>query len=227
VALERALESTLKRGEPLLASIIQGFCSILEGHKGSPSVALAHAHQSVENAERGGAPVGLSNAYRALGRAYLVNEQLEEARAALEHALALAPGARAQNATALSNLAEACAGLGDTARAREAAAEAIAIAKREDVRLPFIPLSLARVLRSADGLAAERQIEAALESALQLVAETGARVFEPQVHEERAGLARLRGDEATRERELCEARRLYSEMGATGHVQRLSRELGS
>ena len=127
---------------------------------------------------------------------------------------------------ALAALAEACAGLGDTARAREAAAEAVAIADREGVRQASVPLSLARVLRSADGLAAEREIEAALDRALELIEETGSRVFVPQVHEERAELARLRGDDATRERELREAHRLYTEMAATGHAERLAEELG-
>ncbi len=122
-------------------------------------------------------------------------------------------------------LAEACAGLGDDARAREAAAEAVALADREGVRTPLQSLSLARVLRSADGLAAEREIEAALDRALELIEETGSRVFVPQVHEERAELARLRGDDATRERELREAHRLYTEMAATGHAERLAKEL--
>ena len=126
----------------------------------------------------------------------------------------------------LVHLAEACAGLGDCARAREAAAEAVAIADREGMRHGLIQIVLARVLRSADGLAAEREIEAALDRALELIEATGSRVFVPQVHEERAELARLRGDDTTRERERREAHRLYTEMAATGHAQRLARELG-
>jgi hypothetical protein len=39
-------------------------------------------------------------------------------------------------------------------------------------------------------------------------------------------LAHLIGDDASRERELREAHRLYTEMGATGHAERLARELG-
>ena len=38
-------------------------------------------------------------------------------------------------------------------------------------------------------------------------------------------LARLRGDEAARERALRNAHRLYTEMGATGHAERLAKEL--
>ncbi len=55
----------------------------------------------------------------------------------------------------------------------------------------------------------------------------GARVYRPQVCEERAELARLRSDEAACTRELREALRLYTEMGATGHAERLAREQGA
>ncbi len=47
------------------------------------------------------------------------------------------------------------------------------------------------------------------------------------VGEERAELARLRGDETVRTREQRNALRLYTEMRATGHAERLARELGS
>jgi tetratricopeptide (TPR) repeat protein len=174
-----------------------------------------------------GVPLSLAIAYEALGLAQLRNGQLEEARGALEHALAIFPASQALNSWVLAQRAEACACLGDTARAREAAAEAVASAEREGVRNALIQLSLARVLRSADGLAAEREIEAALDRALELVEETGSRAFVPQVHEERAALARLLGDDSTRQRELREAHRLYTEMGATGHTERLARELAS
>ncbi len=43
----------------------------------------------------------------------------------------------------------------------------------------------------------------------------------------RAELARLGGDGAEQERELREALRLYTGMGATGHAERLASELSS
>jgi len=49
---------------------------------------------------------------------------------------------------------------------------------------------------------------------------------EPFIHVERAELGRLLSDEAAWERELREALRLSTEMGATGHAARLARELG-
>jgi len=63
-------------------------------------------------------------------------------------------------------------------------------------------------------------------AAAELVRLSGARLCQPRVHEARAELASLQGDRARREAELREARRLYTEMGATGHAERLARELG-
>ena len=87
-------------------------------------------------------------------------------------------------------------------------------------------LALARVRRCAEGLSARPAIETALERALALVRETGARGFEPRVYLERAELARLTGDEATRERELREAHRLFTEMGATIRAVEVAKVLG-
>ncbi len=85
-------------------------------------------------------------------------------------------------------------------------------------------LALARVLLHAEMLDSD-QVEEALRCAEQLISETRGRAFQPFVHEERANLARLRGDDAACERELREAHRLYTEMGAVGHAERVGREL--
>ena len=60
---------------------------------------------------------------------------------------------------------------------------------------------------------------------LELVAETGGRSIEPQVIEERARLAALRGDDGATSEDLRRAHALYVEIGATGHAERLAREL--
>ncbi len=49
----------------------------------------------------------------------------------------------------------------------------------------------------------------------------------PPVHEQRAELAQRGGDVAIAERELREAHRLFTEMGARGHAERVARELES
>jgi hypothetical protein len=54
---------------------------------------------------------------------------------------------------------------------------------------------------------------------------TGARLYQPEVHECRAHLARLRGDAAAAQHELDAARRLYAELGATAQIERLAKEM--
>ena len=83
------------------------------------------------------------------------------------------------------------------------------------------------VLRRARGADARDEIERALDRALALVEETNGRAIEPQLLEERARFANQLGDAAACERGLREAHRLYTEIGATGHAERLARELSS
>ena len=71
------------------------------------------------------------------------------------------------------------------------------------------------------------EIEATLSRASELIAETGGRSYEPQVRELRARLTQARGDATAASGELREAQRLYHEMGATGHAERVARELSS
>ena len=66
-----------------------------------------------------------------------------------------------------------------------------------------------------------------LRDATAVIEATEARVFTPQVHVERAALARVLGDEATHQRELREAHRLFTEMDATARAEQVARELGT
>jgi hypothetical protein len=88
-------------------------------------------------------------------------------------------------------------------------------------------VSLARVLLGSAGTAARKQIEAALARALQLTRETGAKAYQPLVHIELGELARQSGEDEDRQRELREAHRLFTEIGATGHAERLAPELAT
>jgi hypothetical protein len=69
---------------------------------------------------------------------------------------------------------------------------------------------------------ATKEIEAALAEADAWLEMSGAKSYGPFLHVERAELARLAGDEATRQCELREAHRLFVEMGATGHAERMA-----
>ena len=90
---------------------------------------------------------------------------------------------------------------------------------------PRAQLARARVLLRTEGAGAHSAIEAALDRALTLAQQIGAKIHEPEVHLVRAELARLAGDEAARQRELTEARRLFSEMGATVRAEQVELQL--
>jgi hypothetical protein len=78
-----------------------------------------------------------------------------------------------------------------------------------------------------EGAQARGEIETALREAHALVEETGGRSQEPFIHEARAELACLTGDQATCQRELREAHRLFTELGTTGYAERISRQLAA
>ena len=88
-------------------------------------------------------------------------------------------------------------------------------------------MSLARTLLASAGLTAREEIESALARARELTPPLGEVSIEPMIHVELAELARQNGDEQERERELREAHRLFTDIGATGHAERLAEELAT
>jgi tetratricopeptide (TPR) repeat protein len=224
LALDWAIEAATAQGELTALDVAHGFYASLERHRGSPLAALAHGRQAVELAEQVASPTGLRQALYQLGHAQLASGELEAARSVLERGLATGRG-RYFSVWLLSALAETLAQLGEHDRARETAREAIAVAEATGQSEISAQIALARALRLADGLESEGAIRAALARAMERIEETGARVWVPEVHEERARLAGLLGDGAACERGLRDAYRLYTEIGAGGHAERLAEEL--
>jgi hypothetical protein len=120
-------------------------------------------------------------------------------------------------------------GLGDGEKALALAEEAIAVSLRRGTRfLEFSALlTRTRALRETQGLEATREMEATLAEADAWLEMSGAKSYEPFLHVERAELARLKGDEAGRQRELREAHRLFTEIGAPIRAAEVARELES
>ena len=85
-------------------------------------------------------------------------------------------------------------------------------------------LARARALSRGVGAGAKTEIDKSLIEAEALLKPTGAESWRPFIHEERARLAHLTGDEAARERELREAQRLFLEIGAPIHAERIAKE---
>jgi tetratricopeptide (TPR) repeat protein len=228
---DRAIELAQEHGEMEILSWAHGALAFVAQFTGDYRTILAHARHAFEIAEKIGSPVSRVVAHTMLGTAHRLNEEWSEARQALEQALSLVRTTRAGRlieGAVLSALAETYLGAGEEELARRTATEAVAVTRRRHsmVYVCQAHLAQARVLLRTEGAKCRREIETALADAAAAIEATGARGWEPFIHEERAALARLLGDEATHQRELREAHRLFTEMDATGHAARVAQELG-
>jgi hypothetical protein len=126
-----------------------------------------------------------------------------------------------------AELAKALLGRGDLDRAEHEAQTAVTVAQAQRSRCDEIraQLALAHTQFPRADVAALARAEQALVRAQELIDETSARAYQPEVHECRAHLARLRGDAPAAQREIEEARRLYADMGATAQAERLAKEM--
>jgi hypothetical protein len=106
--------------------------------------------------------------------------------------------------------------------------ESIAGSRRRGTRLRefWAQLTRIRALCEIRGLQATKGIEVVLAEADGWLEMSGAKSYEPFLHVERAELVRLTGDEATRQRELREAHRLFTEIGAPIRAAEVAKELG-
>jgi len=228
--LERSVELARKYGEVENEGWAFMNLADLAFYAGDQDVGLPAAQRAVELAEKVGSPYSRSAAYLRLGSALFLDGRVNEARETLEQTLALMRQCGTSlevEARLLAWLAEAVLAGGDVARARQVADEALAVADRTGA-VPdgiFARRTLARVLLAQEGATAARAIEETLNDAERLIEQTGALSFRPLVLLERAALARLTGDAAARQRAMREAHRSFTEIGATGHAERLVPEL--
>jgi tetratricopeptide (TPR) repeat protein len=199
---------------------------------GEPESARANARQAVEIAERTGNSYSRAAAWHFLGTAETMQGQWREAIEAVERSRVIAERGRTAaglEAVCATLLAESHLGLGELERARGLAERAVELAHAQGSRItePRADIALARVLLGSAGPSAREEIEAALRRALELARETEARVWEPMVHVELAELARNSGQEGECQRGLREAHRLFTEIGASGHAERLAGQLAT
>jgi tetratricopeptide (TPR) repeat protein len=188
---------------------------------------LEQAHRGWQVAERLGSPFSQVFALAHVARAHNLHAEWAQAAAECERGLALARARRAGIAwegSILSVLAEARLGLGDVEAAHSTAEDAIAVSRRHDARFWELlgQLALAGALLAARGGATADAASAALDRAFALSEETGAVSMEPFIRVALAELARARGDEGARARELSEARRLFAAIGAPKRVAQLA-----
>ena len=193
---------------------------------------LDHARTAMELAEKVGNAFAGVIARWGLGSALGLVEDWPASIAALEGGLTLARERRAVlifEPAMLACVAGPYLRVGDVELARARAEEAVTLAQQRETPSQEIEgqVAVALVHRHVEGLTARPAIEAALGRALSLVRNTGARGFEPLIYLERAELARLTGDEATRRRELGEAHRIFVEIDAPIGAANVAKQLGS
>jgi tetratricopeptide (TPR) repeat protein len=229
-ARRQGIELAREYGELELLSLGLGLRALHGEWSGETTTALASASQGVEIAERTGAPFFFSLALTYLGDALRLEQRYPEALEAYEKALGLIRTKRValmEEPFVVSGQAEACSALGEheqaIAQARSALEESVRGGNRfaED----FARLALARVLLAAGAPGLHDEVERTVERAEALCEETGMRVHLPALLELRAALAECRGNPQEAREKLREAHRLYTEMGATGHAQRLAKEI--
>jgi tetratricopeptide (TPR) repeat protein len=228
--LARVLALAGERGEVELLGWAHEFAAYLCLAIGRWEHALEHARHSLDRADRIGSPLSRSSAYYTMGAARLARGEFEEAAAAAERGLRIirARGTgRHWESRGLAILAEALARAGEPTRARAALEEAEAFSLRGGNRAfeCVSCLAIVRARRCIDAIAARAAIEATLARIDAIVAATGARLYVPSVHEERAGLAQALGDAEAWRRELVAARDLFAAMGADAHAARVAGQL--
>jgi class 3 adenylate cyclase/tetratricopeptide (TPR) repeat protein len=196
---------------------------------GEAAPALAHGREAVDYAERTGSQTMRIFGYLSLGLANVLNGAWHDALEALGAALTIGKERRllVLEGRVLAVMAAAHLGLGDRTRALTLAEEATAVSRRLGTRLGEFSALLTRIhaLRETHGIEATREIEGAIAEADAWLEMSGAKSYEPFLHVERAELARLRGDETTRARELREAHRLFLEIGAPIRAEQVAKEL--
>ena len=190
---------------------------------------VAHARRALDIAERLGGSFSRTVALFHLGGAHWARGEWKLAVDALERSRTLAVEHRhhEHDGWRLALLGEAYLRLGDGQLALGLVGDAVKITRERGNRFEetHANLALARVLLDSNGPSARPQIEAALQWAMELVRDTEAKAFEPLVHVQRAELARRCGDQQERKRELRLARRLFVDIGATGHAERIAAQV--
>jgi len=230
--IEQGRKLAREQGDNEVVGWSHYFSTWLAYFQGEPETALTHAQQSLETAEQIGSPFSRAHEWLILGLAERMRGEWQRAIEALDRSGAIVRESRTgveAEAWRLALLGESYLGLGDPERARALAQEGLDVARARGNVLyeTHASLALARVLLGSAGAGAAADVQPLLARALELARQTGAKAFEPLVHVELAELARQNGDEDGHKRELREAHRLFTEIGASGHAERLAGELAT
>jgi adenylate cyclase len=199
---------------------------------GVTQLSLARARRLAQLAQESGSPLFELDASLCAGIAHSSHERFEEAIGLLEQAVERIDErgfAKPERGRALTALSRAYLGAGRLPEAVETAARAVRACQAAGTRSRecMARIALARAQLARDGVAARRKVREGLSKVEALVEETGARGYRPFMCEIRALLARAGDDAVTARGELRRAQRLFTRMGASGHAERVERELAA
>jgi tetratricopeptide (TPR) repeat protein len=229
--LERPFELARSQGSVLAELILCLWAITLAELLGDAACAMVHARRLRKTSEMFDKPEAASSLiHLMIGVAHQLAGESREAAGCLERAVAIEEdtgGGPTDVSISWSRLAVAYADLGQSERALEMAVRGLELVRQRQfpVGVTMALTMQSQVLRKTQGADARVAIESALTEAEALVARTGIRSWQPFIHVERAELARLLGDQAGCEGEFREAHRLFTEMSAIGHADRIAEQL--
>jgi tetratricopeptide (TPR) repeat protein len=228
MSLDRAAELLADKGQVLYALTTDIMRSHVSVSRSSPAGSLEFIARLVARADEAGSHLTRVQARGNLAQVHLLAGQPDEALALIEVANAIANETRAGMVSVVFNervRVQALLARSDVAAARAAADRLIASTDTPPFARTGDLLVYAEVLIASDAAAERGRIEASLAEADAIAQRTGNLSSQAWVCRARAQIARALGDEAGRQRELREALRIYTQMGATVWVERVTQEL--
>ena len=226
---DRAAQLVAQYGESLDQLVLHQYQAWWARLCGEAKLTLDHARRTVEYADRVGGPFWEWQVWGVLGQAHALNSAWDEAIPLLEQAVVTERRLGLRFGFFAPQLAAGYFEQGMQQRARALVSETITTAQSGGSKLTELEAQLVRadILVRTEGANAGSAAEAVINRAEALAQETGARIYLPQIHVERARLAGILSDPAGRLGQLREAYRLFTEMGAVGHAERVAKELAS
>jgi class 3 adenylate cyclase/tetratricopeptide (TPR) repeat protein len=229
-SLDRAVELLSDQHALLALLSVEGLRTGLLTRQGFPEGSLERMARFAARADEAGANLWRVLVREDLARAHLFAGQPAAALEAIETGIAIAKETRA-SVGSLNYFevlrARALLASGEVAASRELIERLLELPDRRPHFQVQLRLTLAEVLIVSDAAGERERIESSLAEAAASAEGTGELDLMALVPINRAQLARALGDRAGWERELREALRVYTAIGATGWAERIRQELAS
>jgi tetratricopeptide (TPR) repeat protein len=224
--LELSVRLSSDRGYLEMEVFTHGYQALLCTLYGRIQAARRHAAETARLAKTLGSRLSRSYAALSMGRVQLADGKPESATRSMEEFLGNAEESRTSGSlrgSALACLSYALLAQGNVSAAQRRAEQAVAFDRDHGLAWDHFPWLV--WARSSTAAGERMTAQRALEEAQRRIGETEARIYQPYLHECCSAFARRFGDVYEPREELREAHRLFVEVGATEHAERVAREL--